>query len=450
MKDPTSQHILRFLREYLYDNKPILLGLSGGTDSLALFYLLLECQKEISFNFGVAHIDHGWRSVSSKEASILKNLVEKHSLPFHLKTLNHTLPNNNLEAKYRVERISFFKELFREHGYQALLLAHQLDDQAETVLKNLFEGSNLIACNGIAERVKMDSLEIWRPLLKISKKQLSAWLSKKGIVPFTDETNTNPKFLRARMRQEIIPHLETLFGKGIIHSLASIGTEAQELKEFMLIHFSEILKAKHSGPMGTYLDLTPHKNLSLYEIKFLIRHVCGLEACFPSKGIVENAAVHLINCSSNKEFVMGEYRIFVDRGLLFVTSSNLFTQISRMTELSKNENLHGAWRVKIEKYMGPQVSLATNWKELWLGKGEVLLPPSDLPYSLGPSQLNESYDSTTLHKWWNQNKIPTFLRKSIPVIRKGNTIEHEFLTGKAKSASQKNDCMLKITLIGRE
>lgn len=159
----------KFLIQHRKTNKPLLLALSGGPDSLALFHLLLEVSKEHSIPFAIAHVDHGWRPESGTEAEILKELAQKHDLGFHLKKLDPKSLEGNLEDACRSERLQFFKELCQAHEYEAVLMGHHADDAAETVLKRLFEGSSLKAVAGLQEVSCYDDLQIWRPLLKKTK-----------------------------------------------------------------------------------------------------------------------------------------------------------------------------------------------------------------------------------------------------------------------------------------
>lgn len=450
MKDLVKKSVLEFLKNNIDDRRSLLLGLSGGIDSLALFYILLECQMVFPFKFSVAHVDHGWRPESSKEASSLKDLAKKHCLPFHLKVLKKEPHSNNLEARCRELRISFFNELNISYDYQAVILGHHFDDQAETVLKNVFEGAHLSSCNGIEEVTRINQLEMWRPLLKIPKAVLSQWLEKKGYVPFIDETNFDTKYLRARMRSEIIPYLEETFGKGIKQSLASLGRESQELREFFLNHLSAPLDNVKTSGWGSYIDLSEYRNLSLFEMKFLVRQVCRIEHCFPSKEIVENASVQLMESGADKQFDMGEDIIYVDRMRLFVVKNSIqFSSLPRI-EISEN-SFYGSWEVKIEDDNGKKAPETTDWKDIWLGRGEVVLPKSQTSYQLGMPIMNSCYPrSSSLSKWWNKHKIPAFLRRLTPVIWCGESIVYEFLTGKNMNFFQNNDSWQKINLIRRD
>src|SRR6476620_6970567 len=139
--------VLSFLKRYGDLNRPMLLALSGGPDSLSLLHLLLNCQKKLQFTFGIAHIDHRWRSESKEEAESLRQLAETHQISFHLKVLDPSSFQGNLEENCRQKRLEFFRQLCHEYRYQAVLLGHHANDQAETVLKRLLEGSGW---NGLA------------------------------------------------------------------------------------------------------------------------------------------------------------------------------------------------------------------------------------------------------------------------------------------------------------
>jgi tRNA(Ile)-lysidine synthase len=212
-----------FLECNYIPGKPILLALSGGPDSLALFHLLVDCQKKMPLQLGVAHIDHGWRPESPREAEQLKHLVEHYHLPFHLKKLDPSRLKGNLEDASRRERLAFYRHLCSEYGYQAVLLGHQRDDQAETVLKRILEGASLPFLAGLEERTYLDGLMLWRPLLRISKRQIVYWLQERGIKAFEDSTNLDPKFLRGRFRSVIVPQLSKDFGKQVEGNLWKLG-----------------------------------------------------------------------------------------------------------------------------------------------------------------------------------------------------------------------------------
>src|SRR5207253_3170738 len=106
-KDSLLLLVAAFLNRHLKPKGPLLLGFSGGGDSLALLHLLLECRRFIPFDLHLAHIDHGWRQESEEQAAFLGQYAQKLALPFHLHTLKKKLSLKNREAEAREERLKF-------------------------------------------------------------------------------------------------------------------------------------------------------------------------------------------------------------------------------------------------------------------------------------------------------------------------------------------------------
>ena len=175
-----------------WDGKsPVLLGYSGGPDSKALLYALLDCKAPIH----IAHVDHGWRESSRKEALELKAEAESLNLPFHTIRLE-SCETRNLEAHARDQRLAFFQSLFEKIPFQALLLAHQRDDLAETALKRIFEGAHLPFLGGMSSISQYEGMPIWRPLLATPRDEILRFLNERKLRAIDDPTNRDPKFLR--------------------------------------------------------------------------------------------------------------------------------------------------------------------------------------------------------------------------------------------------------------
>jgi tRNA(Ile)-lysidine synthase len=211
----------------------LLLALSGGADSMALYHVL----KALRVKFAVAHVDHGWRPESAAEAKVLQETIDE---PFHLHTLDPKTLKGNLEDACRAERLAFFARLVKENGYCAVVMGHHADDQAETVLKRLFEGASLSQMGGIKGISSYEGMQIWRPLLTIPKRSILDYCATNHIEIIDDYTNRDERFLRARMRQTLIPYLNRTFQKEIAKPLAKLASESQELKEY-LDHKVELL-----------------------------------------------------------------------------------------------------------------------------------------------------------------------------------------------------------------
>ncbi len=305
--------IYHFLQKRCDINRPILLGLSGGPDSLCLFHLLLLVRQQIPLQIHVAHVDHGWRKESAEEARQLRVIVEKYALPFHLRVLDPAMLKGNLEAACREERLRFFSELCRQYGCQAVMLGHQADDQAETVLKRLLEGGSIMSLAALHEEILIDTLKIWRPLLAVPKNILETWLRERNIIPFDDKTNRDPKFLRGRFRTQIIPALSQEFGKNIQEPLCRLAKEASVLCDYLDTLVEPYFAFLVTSEMGLYLDLQEVCPLTMLEMKHLIRRLCEKGGFALAHDQLDQAAKITLIDEANRQFTKGGWTLFVDK-----------------------------------------------------------------------------------------------------------------------------------------
>jgi tRNA(Ile)-lysidine synthase len=292
-----------------------------------------------------------------------------------------------------------------------------------------------------------DNLTIWRPLLEIGKKELLRGLEDCRITPFIDATNFDKRFLRARMRSDIIPELEKMFGKKIQHNLCRIGKESQDLQQFFEKHLARVLQAVETSPSGSFLDFKQFPDIdTAFEIRYLIRKIAEREECSLSREILEQGALHLMSRSANRQYRMGRHQIFVDRGSLFIASTNFADLPKEKVPLSDSLR-YGNWMVSVENNVEGAANLRTDWKTVWNGAAEALLPASVENYEIGPPVINSRYPrASSMGKWWNKHKIPAFLRYATPVIWAGNVIAHEFLTGRTGPFHSENGRLLRIKL----
>ncbi|HEY5259429.1 MAG TPA: tRNA lysidine(34) synthetase TilS [Rhabdochlamydiaceae bacterium] len=277
MRDPILKRVVEFLQTHYRPGAPLLLGVSGGPDSLALLHLLVEARHFFPMELHVAHVDHGWRPESGGEAKVLEAIVKALELPFHLCVLEKEGDNKNLENRAREGRFSFFLNLYKEKGFQALLLGHQAGDAAETVLKRVLEGASLTSLGGIKPVAQFEGMPIWRPLLKVSKEELVAWLEKRQLAAFDDPTNRDPRFLRARMREHLLPTLAQSFGKEIQNNLCRLGEAAHEMAAYLQKKIAPILERLERTSDGLRLDLSPFLPLETLEVKALLKALAEQE-----------------------------------------------------------------------------------------------------------------------------------------------------------------------------
>ena len=265
MKDECIKIVKNFLDRYLVDERPLVIAVSGGCDSLALLHMVLECRQFFDLDVHVAHVVHGLRSESACEANQLKDYVQKLGLPFHLMVLDGKA-SGNVEDWAREHRYGFFAELSRKLESQAVMVAHHQDDQAETVLKRVFEGSHLSRLGALAPETVLHSIRVWRPLLSLTKRQIEGWLAKRRLKGFADPMNANVQFLRARMRHVMFPAIEQQFGKKIAPTLSRMGQRALELREYLDRRVRPYFRSLEQDGERISIDFSPFFPLEKVEV----------------------------------------------------------------------------------------------------------------------------------------------------------------------------------------
>ncbi len=270
MRDPLVQKVRAFLAPLCETARPFLLGYSGGNDSKALLYILLQCRRVLGFELCLAHVDHGWRGESADERKVIAVEAEKLQLKlFSCRLDAKGVPKQNAESKARKERLQFFQEVYRKIDAQGLFLAHQADDQAETVLKRLLEGAHPMHWSGMGFEGRMGQMRTLRPLLEITKKQLGLWLEDHGQTPFVDSSNLDSRFLRGRMRSEIIPSLSAQFGKEVSYNLCKAAAASAEIHAYLMKRCEPYWGKLVCTGSSVQWDLTDVKEI--LELRWLIK-----------------------------------------------------------------------------------------------------------------------------------------------------------------------------------
>lgn len=188
-----------FLKKgYFQNHSKVVLALSGGLDSMFLFYLLSVYQKELGIELSLAHVNHKQRMVSDDEENELRKLAEKVGVPIYVACFT----GNFSEANARQFRYDFFKKVMRQTASTALVTAHHADDQVETIFMRLIRGARLHHLSAIKEKQKFGRGELIRPLLSFYKDDFPE------VEHFEDITNQENHYFRNRIRNLYLPQLE--------------------------------------------------------------------------------------------------------------------------------------------------------------------------------------------------------------------------------------------------
>jgi len=204
-------------------NKKNLLAFSGGVDSSALFFLLLQHDIE----FDIAIVDYGLRKQSKEEVSYAKKLANNYNLTCHVFTAQK--PDKNFEAKARKIRYDFFEHLIKKYNYENLITAHHLGDRFEWMLMQFCKGAGCAEMAGMKEIEKRESHTLTRPLLHLDKSELLDFLKKNKIKYFQDETNFDKNIKRNSFRHDITNPLLEKYLEGIKKSFSYMDEDRKEL-----------------------------------------------------------------------------------------------------------------------------------------------------------------------------------------------------------------------------
>ncbi len=233
-------------------NSALILGISGGPDSVFLLHQCLEINKKYGFKLIVAHVNHGLRPKNSeRDADFVEKLAKKNHLTFESIKLNLAAKQKHgFEEAGRILRYEFFEKLRKKHKAAWILTAHHLDDNIETVLFNLIRGANLTGLKGM-ETVSSKK-HLLRPMLRLSKAEIVRYLQQRKITYKIDETNENLNFSRNWLRKKVIPLFKKINGS-FEKTFASNIENFADLADFLSTCSAEWLK-KHTPKNGFLLD----------------------------------------------------------------------------------------------------------------------------------------------------------------------------------------------------
>ena len=197
----------------LKDKDKVILGVSGGPDSLFLLHMFYRLKPFKRIDFIVAHFNHSLRKEADKEEEFVKKITQSMGLKFvsEKKDVKNLYKGDSLEQTARNLRYDFFLKISRKYKIKKLALAHHKDDLIETVLLRILRGTGLLGLRAILPISKYKNLTIIRPLLFLEKKRILEFLNKNKISYLIDKTNLEEKFLRNKIRLNLLPYLTKLW-----------------------------------------------------------------------------------------------------------------------------------------------------------------------------------------------------------------------------------------------
>ena len=200
------------LANLLRPDEPLVVGVSGGPDSVAL----LDALVHLGYRPHIAHLNHQLRgAASAADAEFVRQLAGQHGLPVTIAAESVT-PD---EDACRQARFAFFERVAAATGIHTLVLAHTADDQVETFLLRLLRGSGPTGLTGILSDRKIGSLRVVRPLLTVRREEVLKYLCAQGSKYREDASNADVRFARNRVRHVLLPLLEREFNPQVREAL---------------------------------------------------------------------------------------------------------------------------------------------------------------------------------------------------------------------------------------
>ena len=213
IKEKTIRKVYRTLTAHrmLRPGDNVLVGVSGGPDSVALLHILRRLASEFSITIGIAHLNHRLRQdASRRDAAFVAAMADKLGLPCHVDARDvRGYGSKNrlcLEEAAREVRYAFFKRLCAANGYTRVALGHHADDNAELVLMFLLRGSGPLGLAGIPP---VRDGRIIRPLIELGRIEIEDFLARNGIAFIQDQSNTSSRYLRNAIRHQLLPALKS-------------------------------------------------------------------------------------------------------------------------------------------------------------------------------------------------------------------------------------------------
>ncbi len=222
----------------LESGNAIVVGVSGGPDSMALLNVLQRVKKEIDIRIICAHVNHNQRKESEEEEAYVREYCKMNDIIFECIKFENW-GDDNFENEARSRRYKFFEELIDNYNAKFLMTAHHADDLIETILMRIVRGSTLKGYSGFSKVVNKDGYKIVRPFITLTKDEILKYCKENKIKYFIDSSNNDDYHTRNRYRHVILPFLKSenpnvhkkfiKFSETLIENSKYIDKEADKL-----------------------------------------------------------------------------------------------------------------------------------------------------------------------------------------------------------------------------
>jgi tRNA(Ile)-lysidine synthase len=250
----------------------VIIGLSGGADSMFLLHTLATLQNTYNIKLIAAHLDHEWRSESKDEADFCAAQAQRYGVPFVSEKASHLqvskTTGGSREEQARQQRRAFFDRVRMQYNADLIALAHHKDDQHETFFIRLLRGAGVTGLSGI----KPKSGAYIHPLLALEKTEIVDFLTTHDIPFVTDPTNVSHAYLRNRIRHILMPALaqcDNRYKTSLDRSMYNLQEADDYIQQEVGLHYKQLTTSSGST---IWIDVTKLFNLHVYLQKKIIEH----------------------------------------------------------------------------------------------------------------------------------------------------------------------------------
>ncbi|MBI4309567.1 MAG: tRNA lysidine(34) synthetase TilS, partial [Candidatus Omnitrophica bacterium] len=228
--------VLRFIRRHrlIGPGHKIILGVSGGPDSVVLAHIMRGLAPDLSISLHIAHLNHCLRPTSDRDQKCVEQLAARLNVPITVRRQRKGIIKKKIsEDQSRKWRYGFFFDLCRRLNADAVAVAHTQNDVAETVLMRLIRGSGLRGLRAILPQRNMEGFKLIRPLLELTRKDVEDHANCCALKYCVDETNARTDYTRNKVRLELLPHLAKEYNPNITGTLVDLARSAAQDYDFL-------------------------------------------------------------------------------------------------------------------------------------------------------------------------------------------------------------------------
>jgi tRNA(Ile)-lysidine synthase len=256
-------------RRMLQTGDTVLVGVSGGPDSVALVHIMLDLSPKFSFKVAIAHLNHDLRrDESARDEAFVVSLAEQLNLPVHVERQDVRRHQKNyrlsLEEAARQVRYRFYDAIASKFGYEKIALGHHSDDNAELILMYLLRGSGPLGLSGIPP---LRDARIIRPLMDIKRTEILDYIAAKSLDCVVDSSNRDSQYLRNRVRNRLLPQLKAEYNPKLVESLnrmASIlDAEERWIESLIQPIFEKVIVFEKQGRIGFDVEQLNQQNIAV-------------------------------------------------------------------------------------------------------------------------------------------------------------------------------------------